>query len=210
MFHEAASGVQRAVSENTADKTAEERFLHLIEEILPKNRVAEQALRDKLLGVRGYTPAPETRLLWRRFQAEANLFRAENVPIETALAKLSNQYDKIVGAMTIEWDGVAETMPQAALRLRDPRPQRARARLASDHGPLAARAGNAQRPVCANAGAAPQAGEQRGHARLSRLCMAGTPAIRLHPGRLLYVPRCNRARGRAAGAEAARRSGRAA
>ena len=79
----AASGVpHRAVSENTADKTAEERFLHLIEEILPKYRVAEQALRDKLLGVRGYTPAPETRLLWRRFQAEANLFRAENVPIE--------------------------------------------------------------------------------------------------------------------------------
>jgi oligoendopeptidase F len=117
---ESALGIQRAVSENTADREAEARFLRLIEEILPQQRVAEQALRDKLLAVRAYRPSQETASLYRRFAAEADLFRPENVPIETELARLGNDYDKIAGRQAIDWDGTRETMPQAELHLLDP------------------------------------------------------------------------------------------
>ncbi len=119
VLNESANGIQRAVSENTADREAEARYLRLVEEIMPQTRTAEQALRAKALQVRDYAPGPETAVLWRRFEAETALFRAANVPIETELAKLTNQYDKIVGALTISWDGVVETMPQAQLHLRD-------------------------------------------------------------------------------------------
>lgn len=115
---EARTQIYRAVSENTADEEAEKRFLILVEEILPKVRVAEQALKDKLLALNGYTPSHETALLIKRFRTEASIFREENVPLLSELMKLANEYEKIAGGMTIEWDGKQETLPQAQLHLR--------------------------------------------------------------------------------------------
>ena len=120
LLQEYESGVYRAISENTADQDAEARFLHLVEEIQPRQKVAEQALRDKLLSVPGYAPPPEVAGLYRRLQAEADLFRPENIPLETEINKLGNEYDKVVGAMSIDWHGQVETMAEADVHLQDP------------------------------------------------------------------------------------------
>jgi len=117
VLREARTQIYRDVSENTADKEAEARFLILVEQVLPQARVAEQALKDKLLAFKDYSPAANTVMLIKRFREEASIFRKENVPLQTELIKLGNEYEKIAGGMTIEWDGKQETMPQARLHL---------------------------------------------------------------------------------------------
>ena len=168
VLEESGASIERAVAENTADKAAEERFLRHVENIVPRSRVAEQALRDKLLSVPDFEPDDETSLLWRRFQAEAELFRPENVPLQTELAKQANQYAKLAGAMEIQWDGAGETLPQAELHLMEPNREATRACLAPDHEPLAAGSGPAQRALSQHALPPPPAGAKRRQTRLPR------------------------------------------
>ena len=116
------AGVQiyREITENTADAAAEERFTLYVEEILPRVKIAVQALKQKLLAVEGYQPSAETELLLRRFRTEAGIFRNDNVPLQSKLTLLGNQYNKIVGGMTIEWQGQIETLPMAKSHLEEP------------------------------------------------------------------------------------------
>jgi oligoendopeptidase F len=118
VLYEANAQIQRQITENTSDTEAEQRFLTFVEKILPQVRIADQALRDKLLGVAGYVPSPETREMVRRFQAEASIYRDENVPLLSELMVLENEYGKITGALTIDWDGETETLPKARQRQR--------------------------------------------------------------------------------------------
>ena len=118
-LHEGSAQINRAVSENTADAAAEARFNHLVEDIVPKSSTANQALKQKFLALSDYVPAADTAMLLKRFRTEASIFREENIPLETELVKQGNEYDKTVGAMTIEWDGQVETLPQAGLHLHE-------------------------------------------------------------------------------------------
>jgi oligoendopeptidase F len=121
VLEEAGVQVYREVTENTADAAAEQRFEHFVREIEPQARVAEQALKEKLLAVPGYDqPGDDTALLLRRFRNAAEIFRPENVALESQLTLLANQYDKRIGAMTVEWQGREETLPQAMSRLEEP------------------------------------------------------------------------------------------
>jgi oligoendopeptidase F len=118
VLYEAYAQIQREITENTADTEAEARFLTFTEKIQPPLRMADQALRDKLLGVPGYAPSGETQEMVRRFRAEAGIYRDENVPLLSELAVLENEYGKITGALTIDWGGKIETLPKARQRQR--------------------------------------------------------------------------------------------
>jgi oligoendopeptidase F len=118
VIYEANAQIQREITENTADREAEQRFLTFVEKIMPQVRMADQALRDKLLGVRNFAPSPGTEEMVRRFRAEASIYRDENVPLLSELAVLENEYGKITGALTIDWDGETETLPKARQRQR--------------------------------------------------------------------------------------------
>ncbi len=109
----------RATSENTADTEAEQRFMHLIEAIIPKQRVASQQLIEKLLAADRSALPPATSELVRRFEAEAALFREANIPLFTELERLENEFSKIMGAMTVELHGTTLTMQQAAKHFSD-------------------------------------------------------------------------------------------
>jgi oligoendopeptidase F len=117
VLYEAQAQVNRKVTENTADEEADRQFLILVEQIMPQARVANQALRDKLLTLQahGHTPEPDTIELLRRFRAEADIYCAENVPILSELMKLGNQFEKVMGGLNVEWNGAIETIPQARL-----------------------------------------------------------------------------------------------
>lgn len=120
VLQEAGARIYRAVTENTADAVAEERFNRYVEEILPRFRVAEQALKRKLLAAVPVAPDEDTVLLMRRFQTEAAIFREDNVAIESKLELLGNEYNKIAGAMTVEWQGETITLPKAQSLLEEP------------------------------------------------------------------------------------------
>jgi len=70
--------------------------------------------------VPGYEPLPEHRQFLRRLRSDADLFRAENVPILAQLSTLANEYDKISGPMVVKMDGQDLTMPEAELKWLDP------------------------------------------------------------------------------------------
>ncbi len=119
ILHESRSQIYREVSENTADEEAEKRFLLFVEQIMPQAKIAAQALKSKLLAFEDYTPQADAVMMMKRFRTEASIFREENVPLQSELVKLGNEYEKLVGGMTIEWEGKEETMPQATLHLRE-------------------------------------------------------------------------------------------
>ncbi len=117
---EAGARAGRAKSEDTTDQQAEAAYLHFVQEIIPPWTVAAQALKTKLLAVPGYEPVPEHRQFLRRLRSDADLFRAENVPLQAELQTLANDYNKLTGAMSVTLGGEEVTLPQAEGKLLDP------------------------------------------------------------------------------------------
>ena len=108
-----------ATAINTADAAATQAYTAYIEEIFPQSMEADQALRQKLLDSGVEPPGFEVAL--RNMRAETALYRAENLALLAEEQKLSNEFDKITGAQTVEWDGreVTVTQLRAALQEHD-------------------------------------------------------------------------------------------
>lgn len=103
-----------ATTLDTADAAAEKTFLEFIENVEPPHSVAEQALKEKLLA---YIATYDTlngpiALPLKKIRNQADLFREENVPVYTELAKLGNEFDKITGSLTYDWDGEEKNLSQ--------------------------------------------------------------------------------------------------
>ena len=76
VLYEAQVQIQRAITENTADADADRQFQTLVEEILPRARIADQALRDRLLGTRRLHPCTgQTRIVPALRRRSAHLCR---------------------------------------------------------------------------------------------------------------------------------------
>jgi oligoendopeptidase F len=121
-----------ATTINTADAEAERRFNAYLDEIFPASQAAEQKLKEKLLAS-GLEPEGFAMPL-RNMRTEAAIFREANLPLLADEQKLNTEFDKIVGAQTIAWDGRELTLPQVKLLYQNPeRAVRERAwRLASE------------------------------------------------------------------------------
>ncbi|HEX2646983.1 MAG TPA: M3 family oligoendopeptidase, partial [Candidatus Dormibacteraeota bacterium] len=55
----------------------------------------------------------------RRFENQMRLFKEANVPLFAQLARLSTDWSKVIGAMTVEWDGEEKTPQQMLPYLED-------------------------------------------------------------------------------------------
>lgn len=99
-----------ATTVDTTDEQAESRFNAFIENVVPPARVADQRLKEKLLES-GLEPEGYEIAL-RNLRTQAELFREENVPLFTEEDKLRTEYDKIIGAQTVEWEGKERTVSQ--------------------------------------------------------------------------------------------------
>jgi oligoendopeptidase F len=106
----------------TDDAEREKRFLHFIENIAP--RLKPRAFRLAQLFVESpyANSLPKQRyfVLLRSLRNEVDLFREENVPLETELAKLGQQYQKTIGAMTAQFQGREMTLTQMGKFLEEP------------------------------------------------------------------------------------------
>src|ERR1051325_600141 len=99
-----------ATTVNTADKEVEDRFNRYLEEIQPAAKTAEQKLKDKLLASKLSPNGFETAL--RVMQSEAEIFTEKNLPLLAEEQKLVTEYNKIIGSLTIVWEGEERTLPQ--------------------------------------------------------------------------------------------------
>lgn len=97
-----------ATTRNTADQTAEQRFHAYVEHIQPKANAAANTLRQKLIDS-GLEPENFSVPL-RNIRAEVELFRDENLPLQTEEQKLGLKYNKILGAQTVLWEGEEKTI----------------------------------------------------------------------------------------------------
>ena len=110
LVDEAFSRLHVATTINTIDKEAEKKYHHFLDRVYPKAEEAEQRLRQKLLAY-GSVPADfEIPLL--KMRSEAELFREANLPLFVEEHKLSMEYDKIIGAQTVQWEGKEVTVVQ--------------------------------------------------------------------------------------------------
>lgn len=98
-----------ATTVNTADSAIEEAFNQYVENLQAAIKTAEQKLKDKLLAS-GLSPKSfETGL--RMMQAEAEIFSEENLPLRAEEQKLVTEYNKIIGAITVPWEGEERPLP---------------------------------------------------------------------------------------------------
>lgn len=107
---ETYSRLHVAMTRNTADKEAERLFHAFLDNVFPPSEEAEQKLKDKMLAF-GLTP-PRFEIPLMRMRTDAEIFRKENLPLQVTEHKLSNEYDKIVGSQTVQWDGKEVTVVQ--------------------------------------------------------------------------------------------------
>lgn len=105
---------------DTTDVEKEQTFLDLINHVMPPAEMADQALKERLLALE---PAdlgiPGMNLVLRNLRNEADLYREENIPLQTEVSKLDNEYDKITGAMQANWDDEEKNLSQLAVFLKD-------------------------------------------------------------------------------------------
>jgi oligoendopeptidase F len=100
----------------TEDAAAKKAFLDFVEHVEPKIRKASFELAKRIVECEHVSRLDSSRygVLIRGLKASVELFREENLPLETELTRLGTQYQEIIGAMTVEFDGAERTMPQMA------------------------------------------------------------------------------------------------
>lgn len=99
----------------TDDPAREAAFQHFVTEIEPRIKPLDEAV-DKAYYNNPHRlalPRSEYALMDRMVENHLKLFREENIPLETEDQLLGAEYQKVVGAMTIEVEGKEITLPQA-------------------------------------------------------------------------------------------------
>ncbi|MCS6903628.1 MAG: M3 family oligoendopeptidase, partial [Candidatus Bipolaricaulota bacterium] len=96
-------------------------FLHFVENIEPKLKPRVHQFRVKYVQTSARKELPQARyLVFDRSTVNAvELFREENVPLETEATKLGQKYQTISGAQTVHFDGREQTLQQMAKYLEE-------------------------------------------------------------------------------------------
>ena len=112
LIGEVGTDVYVSTTVDTTDEKAKKRFNTFLEDISENASTKNQALKKKLLDS-GIIP-DDFDIPLRGIKSEVNLFCEENLPLQTKDSKLSKEYDAIIGAQTVEWEGKEVTITQLA------------------------------------------------------------------------------------------------
>lgn len=109
-------------SRHTDDPDMERAYLQFIEHVAPKIKPFAFKLQKKYLdcGFADQLEDPKYKVLSRAWRVDVELFRDENVPLQTQAAKAAKDYDKLCGEMLVEFDGKAQTLQQMARYFEQP------------------------------------------------------------------------------------------
>lgn len=124
---EEASRRYIAMTCHTDSPEAEKAYLHFVENIEPQIKPRQFRLSELYLKHTARPQLPKQRygVFDRDTQVHVELFRPENVPLETEEAKLGQQYQKLMGSLTVNFRGEEKTLIQMARYLEEPdRPTR--------------------------------------------------------------------------------------
>jgi len=101
----------------TDNEAAEKAYLQFVEEISPQLKPLGNLLDHKLIDCPFTAELDPVRygVMLRSTRNQLELYREENIPLETELEKLSQQYQKAQGAMTVQFGGEERTMQQMGI-----------------------------------------------------------------------------------------------
>jgi len=108
---ESSSLTYIAMTCQTDDEAKEKAYMHIVEVVDPWLKPRQFALMQKLTQSPFFGQLPPFYAVYRRsVETQVKLYREENVARETAIAKLTQQYQKISGGMTVQFDGKEQTL----------------------------------------------------------------------------------------------------
>jgi len=118
---EEASKRHIAMTCHTDNAEAEAAHLHFVGQIEPRIKPRRFKLETLYLAHprRGQLPRPRYTVFDRDTQLRVDLFRPENVALETEDAKLGQQYQKLCGALTVQFRGEERTLTQMGRHLEE-------------------------------------------------------------------------------------------
>jgi oligoendopeptidase F len=119
---EEASRRYIAMTCHTDSADAEKAYLHFVENVEPQLKPRQFALEQIYVAhpQRARLPQPRYQVFDRDVKNHVELFRPENVPLETDEAKLCQQYQKLSGALTVKFRGEEKTLVQMGRYLEEP------------------------------------------------------------------------------------------
>ncbi len=103
-----------AMTCHTDNADAEKAYLHFVENVEPHVKPRQFALEQAYLAqpLRAQLPGRRYEVFDRDTKQHVELFRPENVPLETEEAKLGQQYQKLSGSLTVKFRGEEKTLIQ--------------------------------------------------------------------------------------------------
>ncbi|MEM7336721.1 MAG: M3 family metallopeptidase, partial [Chloroflexota bacterium] len=117
LFEESFAWVYIQKSIDTTNEAFEQTFLKMIEAVLPEATMADNQLKLRLLSeALPYLP-DGLELTVKNLKTESELFREENIPLNTELEKLGNEYDKRTGSLSMDWEGEQKNLSQLGVYL---------------------------------------------------------------------------------------------
>lgn len=121
-LEEEASRRYIAMTCHTDSPDAEKAYLQFVEHIEPHTKPRQFQLEKRLLDHPRRPNLPQSRykVFLRDTQNHVALFREENVALETEEAKLTQQYQKLSGSLTVQFRGEEKTLVQMGKLLEEP------------------------------------------------------------------------------------------
>ena len=98
----------------TDDKDKADAYTNFISKIVPVVKPLEDQLNRKFLAGYNQYGLDDTRyaIYVRDIRTDIELFVEENIPLQTKVDLLSQEYQKICGAMTVDFEGKEHTLPE--------------------------------------------------------------------------------------------------
>ncbi len=101
---------------HTDDAEIQARYMHFVEKVSPVLQPLGFEMQKKFLASPAVGKLDPKRfgMVVKGWRADADLFRPENVPLQTQNAKVTAEFDKLNGAITVDFDGREQTPQQMA------------------------------------------------------------------------------------------------
>jgi oligoendopeptidase F len=111
-----------AMTCHTDNAEAEKAYLHFVEKIDPEIKPRQFRLAQLYVDhpLRQKLPPDRYDVFDRSLNLQVELYRPENVPLETEEARLGQQYQKLSGSLIVQFRGQEKTLPQMAPFLEEP------------------------------------------------------------------------------------------
>src|SRR6185295_9302820 len=111
-----------AMTCHTDSPEAKQAYLDFVERIEPQLKPRQFKLSEIFLKhpLRAQLPRVRYEVFDRDTRLHVELFRPENVPLETEETKLGQQYQEAAGALTVNFRGEEKTLPQMAKFFEEP------------------------------------------------------------------------------------------